>query len=178
MAEKSTIARPYAAAAFALAQEAGDLKAWSQMLQFTAAVVTDAEMDALISNPAITQDKMTELFIKVCGDQINEMGQNFIRVLAENKRQSLLPEIAELYEVQRAEAERTVEAEIISAFPVSDSLIQQLATALKKRLGREVNLVARIDEALIGGAIIRAGDMVIDGSLTGQLEKLAHALTH
>ena len=99
-------------------------------------------------------------------------------LLAENDRLNVVSEIAERYEDHRAEAEKTVEAEVTSAFPLSDSQIQQVTDALKKRLGREVNLVTRIDSSIVGGAVIRAGDMVIDGSVSGQLEKLATTLMH
>ena len=178
MAEKSTIARPYAQAAFDLAQQAGDLKKWSEMLSFAAAVAADKQIASLLDNPNVTQQQLVELFLGICEGQLNPAGQNFIRVLADNKRLSVLPEIAAMYEKHRAEAEKSVDAEVISAFALSDALQQQLTEALKKRLGREVNLVTRIDESLIGGAVIRAGDLVFDASVSGQLDKLTHALAH
>ena len=176
MAEKTTIARPYAQAAFDLAQAAGDLKGWSAMLQLVAMVTEEATMKDLIGNHSVERDKLVALVIDICGDNLNEAGQNFIRVLGENKRLDVLTEIAELFEQQRAEAEKSVDAQVVSAFKLSDAQIATLSEALKKRLGRDVNLVAKIDESIIGGAIVQAGDMVIDGSLTGQLEKLSHAL--
>ncbi|MFO7603987.1 MAG: F0F1 ATP synthase subunit delta [Gammaproteobacteria bacterium] len=178
MAEKSTIARPYAQAAFDLAQQAGELKQWSEMLQFAASVATDKQMSSLFDSPRLTQDELVELFFSVCEGQLNAAGQNFIRVLADNKRLNVLPEIAAMYEKHRAEAEKRVDAEVISAFPLSTALQQQITDALKNRLGREVSLVTRIDESLIGGAIIRAGDLVFDASVSGQLDKLTHALAH
>lgn len=176
MAEKSTIARPYAQAAFDIAQQAGDLKGWSEMLQLLAVVASDALMQDMISNPAIETSKVVDVMVGVAGDKLNATGKNFLNVLAENKRLSVLPEIAELYEQHRAEAEKTVEAEITSAFPLSDAQKQQLIEALKKRLGREVSLVAKTDETIIGGAIVRAGDLVIDGSVSSQLNKLSNSL--
>lgn len=176
MAEKSTIARPYAQAAFDIAQQAGDLKSWSDMLQLLAVVASDALMQDMISNPAIETSKVVDVMAGVAGDNLNETGKNFLNVLAENKRLNVLPEIAELYEQHRAEAEKTVEAEITSAFPLSDAQKQQLIEALKKRLGREVSLVAKTDESIIGGAIVRAGDLVIDGSVSSQLNKLSNSL--
>lgn len=178
MAEKSTIARPYALAAFELAQQAGDLKKWSEMLQFAASVADDKQMSSLFDSPKLTQEKLVELFFSVCEGQLNTAGQNFIRVLADNKRLNVLPEIAAMYEKHRAEAEKSVEAEVVSAFPLSDALQQQITDALKNRLGRDVSLVTRIDESLIGGAIIRADDLVFDASVSGQLDKLTHALVH
>lgn len=176
MAEKSTIARPYAQAAFDIAQEKGDLKGWSEMLQLIAAVSTDATMQNMIGNPSIEREKIVEIINDVCADNLNDAGKSFVKVLAENNRLNVVVEIAERYEEHRAEAERTVEAEVTSAFPLSDAQVKQMAEALKKRLGREVNLVTSIDETIVGGAIIRAGDMVIDGSVSGQLEKLATTL--
>lgn len=178
MAEKSTIARPYAQAAFDLAQQAGDLKKWSEMLQFAADVAADRQMSSLFDSPKLTQEQLVELFFGVCEGRLNPAGQNFIRVLADNKRLNVLPEIATMYEKHRAEAEKTVEAEVISAFPLSDALQQQITDALKNRLGRDVTLMTRIDESLIGGAIIRADDLVFDASVSGQLDKLTNALVH
>lgn len=176
MAEKITIARPYAQAAFDLAQGAGDLKSWSAMLQLVAMVTVDATMKDLISNPSIQRNKLVALIIDVCGDKLNAVAKNFVRVLGENKRLDVVTEIAEIYEQQRAEAEKSVDAQVVSAFAMSDAQIAQFAEALKKRLGRDINLVAKVDESIIGGAIVQAGDLVIDGSVTGQLNKLSHAL--
>ncbi len=176
MAEKSTIARPYAQAAFDLAQEKGDLKAWSEMLELCAMIVSDEQVRRLIGNPEVSKDSLVELILNVAGDRLDMVGANFIRVLAANGRLNVLPEIAALYEQHRAEAERYIDAEVISAFPMSDAQQQALVEGLKKRLGREVRLTASTDESLIGGAIVRAGDLVIDGSVTGHLNKLAQAL--
>jgi F-type H+-transporting ATPase subunit delta len=178
MAEKNTIARPYAQAAFSLAESQGNLKKWSDMLQLVAAVASDDAMQVLIGNPSIDSDRQIDTFIGICGDGLDQYGQNFVRVLAENKRLDVLPEVADLYEEMRAEAESTVEAEVTSAIPLSETQQTQLIAALKKRLGREVTLVTKTDENIIGGAIVRAGDLVIDASVTGQLEKLANTLMH
>ena len=161
MAEKTTVARPYAQAAFDLAQAAGDLKAWSDMLQLVAMVSEQDAMQALIGNPSVKRERLVELIIEICGDNLSEAGRNFIRILGENKRLDVVTEIATLYEQHRAEAEKSVEAQVISAFALSDAQSAQCSEALKKRLGR---------------AIVRAGDLVIDGSVTGQLDKLSHAL--
>lgn len=176
MAEKSTIARPYAQAAFDLAEEKNDLERWSDMLQLCAMIVADEQVKRLIGNPNMSKDKLVELILKVAGDNLNTVGCNFIRVLSNNGRLNVLSEIASLYEQHRAEAERRVDAEVISAFPLSDAQQQSLVESLKKRLGREVRLTASTDESLIGGAIVRAGDLVIDGSVSGHLNKLAQAL--
>jgi F-type H+-transporting ATPase subunit delta len=178
MAEKSTVARPYALAAFELAKEQNDLAKWSDMLGFAAVVVSDETMQKFIGNPSVNEDTLTRLMMQVCSGQLNPMGENFIKVLIANKRLDVLPEIVTLYNKHRADAERTVDAEVISAFPLSDALKGSLIAGLKKRLGREVNLIAKVDETLLGGAIVRAGDLVIDGSVNGQLGKLANALLH
>lgn len=176
MAEKSTIARPYAQAAFDIAVEKGDLKSWSDMLQMIAAVASDNVMQDMIGNPSVEREKVIDIIVDVCAKNLNDAGKNFVKVLAENGRLNVASEIAERYEEHRAEAEKTVEAEVTSAFPLSKAQIKSVTDALKKRLGREVNLVTKIDDSIVGGAIIRAGDLVIDGSVSGQLDKLANTL--
>jgi len=178
MAEKSTIARPYAQAAFDLAQQQGKLKEWSEMLQWLAAVAADDAAMDLVANPEVSQDAKIKLFTDVCADKLNDHGKSMLTVLAENKRLTVLPEIAQQFEEQRAEAEKTVEAEVTTPYPLSDEQQQAMIAALKNRLGREVTLVNKTDESLIGGAIIRAGDLVIDASVTGQLERLTNTLMH
>jgi F-type H+-transporting ATPase subunit delta len=176
MAEKTTIARPYAQAVFDIARAAKALPRWSEMLYLAATVAADARVSVLVSNPSVTQEEMTKLFLAICVDKLNPEAQNLIRLLVENDRLDVLTEIAALYETYRADAERTVEAQVISAFPVDDAQQQQIAAMLKKRLGREVTLSCETDKSLLGGAIIRAGDLVIDGSVTGQLAKLQVSL--
>ena len=176
MAENSTIARPYAQAAFDIANEKGDLKSWSDMLQLIAAVASDAVLSDMISNPSIEREKVVEIIVDVCGDNLNDLAKNFVKVLADNGRLNVATEIALGFEEHRAEAEKTVEAEVTSAFPLSDAQAKSITEALKKRLGREVTLVANVDETIVGGAIIRAGDLMIDGSVNGQLDKLATTL--
>jgi F-type H+-transporting ATPase subunit delta len=172
MAEKTTIARPYAQAIFELAQSRKELPRWSQMLRLAATVAADERVTALLDNPNLDKAQVVKLFLDICGDQLTNEVQNLIRLLMENGRMDVLTEIAGLYEVYRADAERTVEAQVISAFPVDAAQQQQIIASLKKRLGREVTLSCATDKNLLGGAIIRAGDLVIDGSTTGQLAKL------
>lgn len=176
MAENSTIARPYAQAAFDIANEKSDLKSWSDMLQLIAAVASDEVLSDMISNPSIEREKIVDVIVDVCGDNLNDLAKNFVKVLADNGRLNIATEISQGYEEHRAEAEKTVEAEVTSAFPLSDAQTKSITDALKKRLGREVTLVANVDETVVGGAIIRAGDLMIDGSVNGQLEKLATTL--
>ncbi|MFN2273612.1 MAG: F0F1 ATP synthase subunit delta [Anaerolineales bacterium] len=178
MAEILTIARPYAQAAFQFASSQQALGQWSDMLELLALVAVDPEMTALIENPRLTDTELADLFIAIGGDRLDGKCQNFIRLLAENRRLRLLPEIATLFEIQRREAERTIRAELITAFPATEAQQATITAALKQRLGRDIELECSTDSSLIGGAIIRAGDLVIDGSVRGKLERMSNTLSH
>jgi len=178
MAEILTIARPYAHAAFLFADSHQALKEWSGMLEFLAVVAADPEMTELIENPRLTETQIADLFIGIGADRLDENCHNFIRLLAENRRLKLLPEIAALFEIQRRDAEQSIRAELITAFPVTAAQQAAVTTALKQRLGREIELECITDATLLGGAIIRAGDLVIDGSVRGKLERLGNSLSH
>lgn len=178
MAEETTIARPYAQAIFSIAQEQDDLQGWTEMLALSALVAADPDMAALIDNPRVSTEQTIELFIEVCGERLNDTGKSMVRVLAENGRLPLLPEIARLYEAERAEAERTVKAQVVSATALNETQQAEIARALGQRLGREVSLECTVDETLLGGAVIRAGDLIIDGSVVGKLDKLGQELLH
>ncbi len=176
MAENSTLARPYAQAAFEIAQAQDNLAGWSKMLNAIASVVADESVQSIIGNPRVSKAQLTSLVTDVCGEGLDQQGRNFVSLVIENDRLVLMPEILSLFEQQRAEAEATLQAEVISAFELSKAQEASIAAALKKRLGREVTLTSRKDDTLLGGAVIRAGDLVIDGSVTSQLNKLAGAL--
>ena len=176
MAETSTIARPYAQAVFKLAKAGGDFSKWSEMLDYAAVVAGDQRVAALFNNPRVDGQQLVKLFVDICGSKIDEQGVNLIRLLAENRRLDLLPEIAVQYGDMRAAEEDTLQARLITARPVDDAVQKQLAEALGKRTGRKVTLSAETDESLLGGAVIRAGDLVIDGSVRGRLERLASTL--
>ena len=178
MAEILTIARPYAHAAFLFADSHQALKEWSGMLEFLAVVAADPEMTELIENPRMTETQIAELFIGIGADRLDDNCHNFIRLLAENRRLKLLPEIAALFEIQRRDAEKSIRAELITAFPVTAAQQAAVTAALKQRLGREIELECITDATLLGGAIIRAGDLVIDGSVLGKLERLGNSLSH
>ncbi|MCK4952046.1 MAG: F0F1 ATP synthase subunit delta [Gammaproteobacteria bacterium] len=178
MAELITVARPYAQAIFTRAKETGKLQNWSATLQYAAEVSQVPAMQELIKGVQLEMNQLADLFIEICGNQLDQEGCNMIRVLAENRRLSLLPEIAAVYEIYRAEEESTLEAEIISAFTVADAQRDRIAAALTSKLGRTVNLTCKTDKSLLGGAVIRAGDMVIDGSVKRKLDKLASAMSH
>jgi F-type H+-transporting ATPase subunit delta len=176
MAELSTLARPYAQAVFQLAQDRNELATWSHRLHLLATIAVDPQTRVLLDDPRLARARLEGLFIEVAGEALDVMGRNLVRVLSENNRLALLAEIAAQYEILKAEAENTVQAELVAAQPVSEAKQAQICEALKKRLGREVELRCSIDERLIGGAVIRAGDLVIDGSALGRLERLAATL--
>ncbi len=178
MSEITTTARPYAKAVFEMAQAKGDYERWSNQLAFLAAVAEDDAMAERLDNPRLTRESLAELVCAIGEGQLDEDGRNLVRLLAENRRLRLLPAIAPLYEELRNEAEGTIGARVTAAQPVSDAQQKAIADALKKRLGRDVELECDVDEALIGGAVIRAGDQVIDGSVTGRLQQMASTLRH
>ena len=180
MAEKRTLARPYAQAVFRLAREQGELDRWGEWLRCFAAIAADAQMRLVLDNPRVEDDQLRAIFLDVTqavtGTAPGERAAAFLETLIENRRLAILPEICALYESYRAEAEKVVQAEVIAARPVSDAQRQAIAEALAARLGCKVELTTRTDPALIGGAVVRAGDLVIDGSAKGHLERLAQAL--
>lgn len=176
MAELSTLARPYAKAAFEYAADANDLQGWSENLAVVAAVAQQDAVEKLLSSPSYTAAQQAEKTIDVCGDAITDKVRSFMRVLAENRRLQLLPQIYQQFEVLKANREKTVEVSVVSATEISTEQQNKLASALSAKLEREVNMQVSVDDSLIGGAVVRAGDTVIDGSIRGRLAKLAEAL--
>ena len=176
MADRATIARPYARAAFAHAQATKDFANWSKLLGAAAAAAQDPRVARLIGNPHVTSDELVDLLGGMSKQAAGEGGTNFLRALAENRRLALLPLIAEQFEKLRADVEGLVDVDIIAAREVEAAQQLRLKAALQHRLGRDVRMHFRIDESLIGGAIVQAGDLVIDGSLKGRLERLGTAL--
>ena len=176
MADKSTLARPYARAVFQLAQESGSFERWSQRLAIGAAALRNEQVRQLLDDPRRTPAAQVELLVDLCGEPGAPDLANFLRLLAVNGRLGVLPEILAAYETLRDEAEGRIEVEVRSAEPISDTVRASLKSALERRLERAVELENVIDPSLIGGAIIRAGDLVIDGSVRGRLQGLATAL--
>lgn len=173
MAEKITVARPYAKAAFEYARDHKRFAEWSQMLSTAATVVADERVATLLGNPRVTPEQLVAFIADIAGSSLDEHGRNFLNTLAQNRRLDLLPEITAAYETLRAEIENTADVQVISAVALSDAQRDRLANALRKRLKREVRLHCDVDASLLGGAIVRSGDMVIDGSLKAGLERLA-----
>jgi len=183
MADNNTVARPYAQAIFELANDAGDLGPWSESLDIAGQLLADRALVEYLGNPEFNNDQrlefLTGLFNKAGAKLLaggDAKGTNFLKLLLENRRIAVLPEIAEHFEALRAKVENTVDAVVTSATKLSKKQVGEIAAALKARLGCDVKVETEIDENLIGGAVIRAGDVVIDGSLRARLEGLATAL--
>ena len=175
-AERTTVARPYAEALFERAQERKRLDEWSEILTLLSAVASDEQIAVIIANPSIERDRVAKLVISVCGKSLDAEGKNLVKLLVENDRLDVMPEIAGLYETLKNEAQGAIDAHVIAPYAVKPAEQKQLAEALKKKLGRDVRITSEVDPELIGGAIIRAGNLVIDGSVQGQLRKLATEL--
>ncbi|WKW42395.1 F0F1 ATP synthase subunit delta [Kosakonia cowanii] len=175
MSEFVTVARPYAKAAFDFAVETQGVDRWQDMLAFAAEVTKNEQMAELLSG-AIAPETLADSFIAVCGEQLDEKGQNLIRVMAENGRLKVLPDVLEQFIQLRAASEAIAEVEVTSASALSEEQLAKISTAMEKRLSRKVKLNCNIDKSVMAGVIIRAGDMVIDGSVRGRLERLADVL--
>lgn len=173
MSQALTLARPYARAAFAIAQDESSLAAWSGALGFAAQVAADPRAASLLLNPQLTHAEAVSL---LAVDGAGESFSRFLALLADNRRVAQLPEISGLFEQLKAEAESVVKATVTSAAELPASELEVLRTALNKRFGRQVELSTAVDASLIGGAVIDAGDVVIDGSLKGKLSRLQAAL--
>lgn len=178
MAEYSTIARPYARAAFEHAQGEKALDAWADQLATLASLAASDEIRPLLTNPAVPPEDIAEGFTSALGKSVDEGIRNFVRLLADNRRLPLLGEIEQQFEAMRAEAEGRITVDVISARELDEKAKKRMIDALAKRLDRKVELACRTDESLIGGAVVRAGDWIIDGSVKGQLERLSAAMNH
>ena len=185
MADNNTVARPYAQAAFQVAVESGTLEALSDSLNVAKELLRDGQVGAFLANPSLNDEQrlefLTSLFAKAAGPSSvfaggSEHGRNFLKLLLEYGRVPALPEIAEHFDVLKARVENTVDVTVTSAAALTAAQQAEVAAALEARFGRQINLETEVDENLIGGAVIRAGDVVIDGSLRSRLEGLANAL--
>jgi F-type H+-transporting ATPase subunit delta len=177
MADRLTIARPYARAAFEEARQNGGLAPWSEALQAAAMVVKDPRVANLLDNPRVTAEQLAGLVDGIAAAPLGEQGANFVRTLAHNHRLGYLPEIAELFALLKDDAEGVEDVTLTSAAPLDEAQRRKLSAALERRLRRRVRLHCELDPALIGGAVLRAGDLVIDGSLRTRLERIAYELT-
>ncbi len=177
MSELTTTARPYARALFELANESKTLTDWSAALAFMSTVSANDDVRAVLNNPKLTRQDAANVFIQLCDEQLDNKAVNLVKQLAENSRLSILPEIASLYEALKDEAEGAIEAHVTSAKKLTKKEQAAIAQALKKRLGREVKITTKVDASILGGAIIRAGDLVIDGSIQGRLRSMTQVLS-
>ena len=176
-AELSTVARPYARAAFSFAlDQDGGLAHRSRMLQLLSAAVNESIVQAALDDPLLTMDDKTSFLFDLMGDDLSDQGRNFIGVLAEYDRLALIATVAEQFEVLKANHEKTLDVSVTSAYEVSEDDQQRLSDALSGKLQRDINLETDVDESLIGGVLIRAEDTVIDDTVRGRLTRLAQAL--
>jgi F-type H+-transporting ATPase subunit delta len=177
MADRLTIARPYARAAFEEARQNGGLAPWSQALQAAALVVKDPRVASLLDNPRVTPAELAQLVDEIAAVPLGEHGANFVRTLADNRRLRYLPEIAVLFDILKDDAEGVADVMVISAAALDEAQRRKISAALERRLRRKVRLHCQTDPALIGGAVLRAGDLVIDGSVRTRLERITYELT-
>ncbi len=176
MSDFTTAARPYANAVYDLAKETGALDSWSDALSNLAAVVADEEMQKLLGSPDTGAQEKSDLIIQIMGDRLTEQQQNLVKLMAENGRLMSMSNVLDQFEVARAKAENKIDAEVISAFELTAEQTDELANTLKNKLGCEITLTTSIDESLIGGVVIKAGDTIIDASMKSQLDSLALSL--
>jgi len=176
MAELATIARPYANAVFELGKRDNNLDQWSRMLAVLDATARHETVALLLDSPDLPANAKAFRLAEICGEELDDRGQKFLQSLAEHDRLSLLGEVRAQFEDLRAEELKSLEVEVISAYPLSDAQSEALKAALNRRFDKDISIESRVDRDLIGGAIVRAGDMVIDGSIRGKLKKLAEKL--
>ncbi len=176
MSENITIARPYAQAAFEEAQKQTDLKGWAEMLVVLAEYVCNNEIRSVITSPRVSKKQLESLMAGLLGSLANTQQHNFIKAVVDNQRLLVCPEIAAIFESLRAEAEKTINVVVDSAFELTDAQQEKIADTLKVRMGRKIKLVCKINKELLGGIVIRAGDKVIDGSARTRLGEMANAL--
>ena len=177
MADKTTSARPYAKAAFAEAQAEGQLTTWSDALRAGAAVMADERVHQLLGNPHVTPEQLAAFVTDIAAGALSAHGRNFIAMLAQNHRLDCLPEIASLFDALKDEAEGIADVTVTSATPLSEQQAQVISEAMGRRLKRQVRLHTQVDPALLGGAVLRTGDLTIDGSVRGRLERIARDIT-
>ncbi len=177
MSQPLTLARPYARAAFELASSSRSLGEWAPKLAFAAQAAADPQVRSLFGNPRVTPSELASLFLPE-GEAADSPFAGFMKVLADNQRLEALPEIAALFEQQKREAEKVLQVRVRTAAPIDANETAKLKDALKRRFGRDIELEQTVDPAVLGGAIVDAGEVVIDGSVRGRLHQLEAALTH
>ncbi len=174
--DKATMARPYANAVLAVAKADGRLDEWSSMLRVLAGAAATPRVQQLLASPTIGGAEKVEALAGVCGDALDDKGRRFLEVLADNKRWQFFDEISRQYETLRAEEQRALDVDLVSAYELSENETKALVDSLRRRFSREIRLTSRVDSTLLGGVVIRAGDTVIDGSVRGRLNRLSESL--
>lgn len=176
MAELATLSRPYANAVFDLAQSSGNLESWSKTLNILVTTSRDIAVQTMLESPDMAAIEKAAKLAELCADEIDDDAGSFLHALAEHDRLSLLSQIQRQFEALRAEQERTLDVEVVSAFDLTQGQSDALKAALQRKYEKDVALTSRTDTSLIGGAVVRAGDMVVDGSVRGRLTKLVETL--
>lgn len=176
MSERATLARPYATAAFNFAVEHHDVVHWQSMLTFAAEVSRNKNIVDMLSGTVVAIEKLAETFIAVCGENINVFAQNLIRIMSENRRLAILPEVLQHFMLLCEQKNGTVKVDVITARPLKKEQMIKIIAAMEQHLSRKVKLNCTLNTSVVAGCIIRAGDMVIDGSVRGRLERLADVL--
>ncbi|MGR8953422.1 MAG: F0F1 ATP synthase subunit delta [Gammaproteobacteria bacterium] len=176
MSELATLARPYAAAVFKRAKETGSSEKWSETLTFLSSVLSDRSIAAFVNNPKVGSERLLALMLDICEGRIDQEGANFLKLLVQNQRLTLVPEIARIFEDHKAEDEGYLDVDVYAAYEFSEKGKKDFAAKLEKQFGKKVHMNVSIDKSLIGGVLVRAGDKVIDGSIKGQLQHMQKAL--
>jgi F-type H+-transporting ATPase subunit delta len=176
MSDSTTIARPYAAAVFEVANKTNQIELWSKFLSFGGALLQDKNLVTLVNNPSVVPAEMTRLILGLIEPVSFAQGENFLRLLIEKDRLTVLPEISVIFELLKAEAGKAQKVDVISAYPLSEDAKTRLAQSLAQKLNCKVTIESHVDPSLIGGAVIRAGDKVIDGSVRGRLQQMTTQL--
>jgi F-type H+-transporting ATPase subunit delta len=176
MSELATLARPYASAVFKRAKETGTAQQWSEQLAFLSAVLNNQKFFDIANNPKVSTDQISSLLSDICEEQLTPESENFLKLLVQNKRLSLIPDIASIFEVFKADDEGYLDVDVITAYAFTKEAQQDLSSKLEKTLNKKIHMNVSVDKSLIGGVLVRAGDRVIDGSIKGQLQQMRKTL--
>lgn len=176
MSELTTLARPYAVAAFKRAKETKAADKWADALAFLAAVMEDPQIAQAAANPKAKREDFTAAFLGLCEGQLDAETENFVRLLIQNRRLGLVKQIGELFSQFKADDEGYIDVDVATAFALDKNDKSKLGAVLDRFLNKKARLHSTVDKSLIGGVYIRAGDRVIDASVRGQIERMAKRL--
>lgn len=176
MEERTTVARPYAEAAYAQARQENRVEEWASATELLSMIVSDSAVAVRLNDPRVSSQQLTELVIGIDSDVFSGTTENFVKVLQENGRLGYAPEISSIFHQLKAEDENSLDVEVISAYSLDAASEDAMASAIKKKMGKEIQMTTKVDQSLIGGVIVRAGDQVIDSSLRGRMNQLSNEL--